>query len=677
MRIPNVFEAGRRAIATLVNENFTAVETAVNTLEVSKASVTGDSNTHFNVKDPEAPSHAVNKDYIDSLLAELGVDSGIGKALFEVFYNLSNVTPPGAFSLRTGEQIVDCSSTYPGFYMLLVENSKKVFPDLGLGLPAGYMVSQTGIVGSANVQDAFSEYSWLQLEQVPNSVSPITVTCELPDAIQCTHFKMFGNNAYHDPQHLDDEVDPTMSVKTGKIEVRTGTTTWTEVVTFNEGALPTGNAVYLENSRPELNFNAIRFTATSNQGSATSTRISCFPVNTNITKVRVVDLDRYNAEVNATGSCGAFVIDSFADVVTLPKITCSLEAIPNLWDVGSVKPRGSASDSFNESAVQVGLYIQVYSTLSEDAYANIRYLPNGVLLEDRLFGFVPKAETGWVPSTRQWNRSIDYPDAYTLLEEHYNNSKSVTVNNVTYRLAPNGMRFATTEVYDDAYSTTGCAWYWVLDKTSKRFRCPVSNNFFRSTAIAENIGNYGQDQIVNITGEFFPHSQGASGACYIKGGSWWHGNRNNNGQITRAGFDASRVVKTGNQVQPRNTSKILCFFLGGKLMPATYDFVSPSYFVDLVTTSNAFKTLAMHACVPDYLAKASITPAASYQATRYGEVGITATGETAITVSVNNTEIGIINSPTTFTLRVKPGDIVALSSFDTVNSMHFIPLGLA
>ncbi len=70
----------------------------------------------------------------------------------------------------------------------------------------------------------------------------------------------------------------------------------------------------------------------------------------------------------------------------------------------------------------------------------------------------------------------------------------------------------------------------------------------------------------NITGWISPHGNGMGGAFYDTGGGWWHGHRNNDGNIRQATFNASRssnVYKDNlKEVRPNNRNYIPIIKLG-------------------------------------------------------------------------------------------------------------------
>lgn len=122
--------------------------------------------------------------------------------------------------------------------------------------------------------------------------------------------------------------------------------------------------------------------------------------------------------------------------------------------------------------------------------------------------------------------------------------------------------------------------FFALDKDNGKFRFPiiVDRVFVSQALIAGNIGKYNQDQIVNITGHstFLSFDRGygscvsSSGALQNKTESRWsasvsNGGADNWGVRHQINFDASRVVNTGDQVQPPNIQYPLLICISGSI----------------------------------------------------------------------------------------------------------------
>ena len=135
-----------------------------------------------------------------------------------------------------------------------------------------------------------------------------------------------------------------------------------------------------------------------------------------------------------------------------------------------------------------------------------------------------------------------------------------------------GVKFKTVvlSAWDDEFRATGgyCGYYGI-DTTNGIFKLPVFSDAFLRSGTASGMGRYGQDQIVNISGKFeageltepaiagindpnrAPKTTGPFGSEQSSinaaaNGAWSYG--------LALTFDASKQVKTGTQVQPRNIS---------------------------------------------------------------------------------------------------------------------------
>lgn len=169
-------------------------------------------------------------------------------------------------------------------------------------------------------------------------------------------------------------------------------------------------------------------------------------------------------------------------------------------------------------------------------------LPLGtIIMSTRLdtpFGFLP-LDGGIYTQTQ-------FPDFYDLLVGQNFGTKFKTV-----------VLSAWTTEFN---SNSGYCGYYGLDTIStSSFRLPALNDAFLRSGTAITVGTYGEDQIVNITGDFFPDcalvSPGTSGAFKSTPLTTnHHTNSPTTANSTKISIDASRVVNTGTQVQPRNIS---------------------------------------------------------------------------------------------------------------------------
>ena len=79
-----------------------------------------------------------------------------------------------------------------------------------------------------------------------------------------------------------------------------------------------------------------------------------------------------------------------------------------------------------------------------------------------------------------WHNGEIYITAYDILEQQYNNEKSVkeTENGITYKLTPDNFKIADPSQEDairTLYEQTGEAWIYILDVENKRFKLPREN----------------------------------------------------------------------------------------------------------------------------------------------------------------------------------------------------------
>lgn len=595
-KVPYVFIAGTRAKASQVNANFDALLDAANELADTKADLEGNAEVNFSVADPTLLQHAATKRYVDLAVAEAGGSgggSGVGKSMFEVFHTLSTKTPPGALSLRTGELILEAEEKYPSFYYALQEQGTGLIVDLtdiaSSALPEGYSSSFTNVTASDVTYEnrAFSPYSWFTTENAPSSSQPIAAELEFPELITCSYFKINSHvintyNSVGDP-------NPAKAIKTASISVRQADDTWVPVTIISETEVPISNERYFANTKPDLEFNAIRIVVAENFG-AGQLDLSVYPVDPEKTAVRVVPEEQWQWEVETYHETGAFVLNSDDRTVRLPKITRFLSGVSELWQIGTpeaselaksavvwqegndpVQPDATGA-TVSLDAVSTGLWIQVYNAVAEDALANIKYVPHATLFEERGFRFQPAEETGWVVSDGNWKDGNYYTDAMTELLNQ--NAQAVTPGGKNYKLAPNGMKFVTDEVYQSTYKTYGEVPYYVVDSTTYKFKTPMSNNYARYTSTLDNTGDLLLDGAPDITGQFTGTGQSdqnnkMAGAFYVA--STGNGAKVANDDTQRDdvfGFAASKsnsVYGRAKEIRPKSSYYLMCVFLGNEI----------------------------------------------------------------------------------------------------------------
>ena len=590
-KVPYTFIAGTRAKASQVNANFETLVNATNELSKTKANIEGNADVNFSVAEPILLQHAATKRYVDLAVAESGGSggSGVGKSMFEVFHTLSTKTPPGAFSLRTGELILDAENDYPSFYYALQEQGTGIISDFTDvttdSLPEGYSSSFTNVVSSDDTYKnrAFSPYSWFTTDNAPSSSEPIVAELEFPILVTCSHFKINSHvintyNSVGDP-------DPARAIKVASISIRQADDTWVPVTIINETEVPTSNERYFANTKPDLEFNAVRIVVAENFG-ADQLDLSVYPVSAEKTSVRVVPEEQWQWEVETYHETGAFVLNTEDKTIRLPKITRFLSGVSDLWQIGmaeanSVMKSGVVWQEGNDpilanetegtislDSVSTGLWIQAYNSVADEALANIKYVPHATLFEERGFRFQPAEETGWVVSDGNWRDGNYYVDAMTELLNQ--NAQAVAIEGKNYRLAPNGMKFVTDEVYQSTYKTYGEVPYYVVDNATYKFKTPMSNNYARYTSTLDDTGELLLDAAPNITGTV--GRLGKTGGV-VANGAFYHyadgGDVDYHGVTGAvAGFDASRsnsVYGRKDEIQPKSSKYLMCVFLGNEI----------------------------------------------------------------------------------------------------------------
>lgn len=605
--VPYTFVAGTRARAAQVNKNFDSLVSGLNEVYESKAEQRGSTAINFNVAEPVELTHAVTKRYVDEKVQGSGGGSGTGKVMFEVFHTLSTQTPPGAFSLRTGEIIPDAINTYISFWEALSSQGEGIIQDLTSveELPEGYSTSFMNldtVVGNVNKNRVFSPYSWVTSTVTPTSSAPIAVELEIPSLITCEYFKV-NSHVFNTYNSIGDP-DPGRAIKSGTISIRQADGRWVTAVIIDETDMPKTNERFFKSEQPKLEFNAIRLVVgESFNGGAVD--VSVYPVNPESSSVRVVSEEQWQWEVATFGETGSFVLDEEASTIRLPKVTRFLSGITDLYQVGMpesslISKSGGRwqdnenmnptlqpdADTLSFDAVKTGLWIQVYNAVAEDALSNIRYIPHAILFEESYFRFVPEKETGWAVASGDWFDGAYYVDAMSELLNSY--AQAIDIAGQDYKLGPNGMKFATNEVYQSTFTTYGECPYYVVDPVENKFKTPVSKNFIRLTNTIDNVGELQLDAAPNIKGTFSGVGQAFTSTAATLTGSFYRVNTANKPsegvKVSNAsnaekddyfGFDASRcsdsygrLDENGtpvNEVRPKSSFYILCVFLGNEI----------------------------------------------------------------------------------------------------------------
>ena len=249
----------------------------------------------------------------------------------------------------------------------------------------------------------------------------------------------------------------------------------------------------------------------------------------------------FNSEVESTGKCSKFVINTDNKTVRIPK-----------------------GDSNNY------IVIKNYDTKFE-------FNQPFSLLEPK-WSDVPLNNPSWLLSNGQENSQENYPSVYELLLNEYNNGtlKSETIGDTTieYKQLDNGHKVVTDKTaYDSILAKTGTAWYYLLDLDAKTFILPQTNGYMKygnsNQFIKQSLPNIkGQtahtvtfgDEL--ITAPFSKIKTSADGAPSAAA---------NKGKYTTVGFDASTssdIYADGANVNPNSVQGYLYFYVGEAVRPA-------------------------------------------------------------------------------------------------------------
>lgn len=175
--------------------------------------------------------------------------------------------------------------------------------------------------------------------------------------------------------------------------------------------------------------------------------------------------ENFNSEVESTGKCSKFVINTDNKTVRIPK-----------------------GDSNN--------YIVIKSFDKK-----FEFNQPFSLLEPK-WSDVPLNNPSWLLSNGQVNSQENYPSVYELLLNEYNNGtlKSETIGDTTieYKQLDNGHKIVTDKTaYDSILAKTGTAWYYLLDLDAKTFILPQTNGFIQ---FGNESGKFTEAGLPNIEG---------------------------------------------------------------------------------------------------------------------------------------------------------------------------------
>lgn len=236
-----------------------------------------------------------------------------------------------------------------------------------------------------------------------------------------------------------------------------------------------------------------------------------------------------------------------------------------------------------QEAVQYPYVICVNTGVEETERPINQYeINNPYSLFDCKFADHKLSNLSWLLSTGDYYSGTTYTAAYNELLSEYNNSSSVseTANGVTYKRTPKGYKIALSDqkdTIDSLYTSTGVAWFYILDQTNTKFILPRTKYGF--SGVRNKVGDYITESLPNITGSLSGETAGGfaiwnragTGALYNNFSSETiNGYQTVTSTITRSSdknvrLDASKsssTYKDGAPVQERSTEMYLYFFVG-------------------------------------------------------------------------------------------------------------------
>lgn len=251
----------------------------------------------------------------------------------------------------------------------------------------------------------------------------------------------------------------------------------------------------------------------------------------------------FNSEVESTGKCSKFVINTDNKTVRIPK-----------------------GDSNN--------YIVIKSFEKK-----FEFNQPFSLLEPK-WSDVPLNNPSWLLSNGQVNSQENYPSVYELLLNEYNNGelKTETVGGVSisFKQLDNGHKIVTDKTaYENILKHTGTAWYYLLDLDSRTFVLPQTNGYMKYG----NSNQFIKQSLPNIkgqTGWTQTSDDDATTPPFSKLFTSTYGTTTGNGssypaKFTRIGFDASSysdIYADDANVNPNSVQGYLYFYVGECVRPA-------------------------------------------------------------------------------------------------------------
>lgn len=257
----------------------------------------------------------------------------------------------------------------------------------------------------------------------------------------------------------------------------------------------------------------------------------------------------------------AEVDQTFATKAQLPGIATTQQ-------VGLVKPDGQTTIVQQDGTLSVSSNVAASLPLFTPIWAD-HILNNASYLRADTFS---------------WQSGNVYISAYQHLVDDVNGitseTETVAGTTITFYRADDGHKIVLPDQETNVsaiYTTTGVAWYYVLDTTNTRFKLPRSKYNF--VGLRDNVGNYVAESLPNINGTFTSYKGGyggggaATGAFSISSdGSVVGSQAGEGGPATKATFNAhnsSSTYQNDAPVQQRATQAYLYFYVGNTVQNET------------------------------------------------------------------------------------------------------------
>ena len=125
------------------------------------------------------------------------------------------------------------------------------------------------------------------------------------------------------------------------------------------------------------------------------------------------------------------------------------------------------------------------------------------------------------------------------------------------------------------YTTTGVAWYYIIDTTNQRFKLPRTK--FGFTGLRDAVGKYVEAGLPNITGNFNSDMNGTAWMSFYTSGAFTGINQQSNGAVSTStsptsgsrhcnilfnASDSNSIYGNSTTVQPPATQMYLYFYIG-------------------------------------------------------------------------------------------------------------------